>query len=380
MTTIAILLVLAGSAAGAESQAVSFASPGFAPTQMDNAGRLMEDWGTFGVRLAGEGITDGTVSVESLRLRDVIPAARCTSDRGAVRMVCTAFRAPIFPAGADAFTVRLEEAKGNAAKLTLAVDLPENSQLGMRTVKLGGRTVLALPRDAVSNRGLREWGYCDEASPLPGWGKPVGPCDPAFRNIRAGMGGVPIAYRFNVKPKSRAQVVLGFCESHWADPGQRPLTCRVEGAPSQTVDPVGKWGQHKPGVLRFAASDEDGDGALDISVRPAAGAADRNPILNAIWIFPPGETPDLARVIAGELSAGAIRYVDVGGPGDQSLFPPGKLEYNLELAAGGALELVFLAACKGGDVPTPEAGVWTPETLLKAAHDVWRDWPSDRKP
>lgn len=378
MRTIAILLVLAGSAAGAESQSVSFASPGFPASQMDNSGRLVEDWGTFGVRLSGEGITDGAVSVESVRLRDVIPAARCTSDRGAVRMVCTAYRAPIFPSGADAFVVRLEEAKGQPAKVTLAVDLPENSQLGMRTVKLGGRAVLALPREAVSNRELREWGYCDEASPLPGWAKPVGPCDPAYCNIRAGMGGVPITYRFSVKPKSRVQVVLGLCESHWAERGQRPLTCRVEGAPPQTVDPVGKWGQHKPGALLFAARDENGDGSLDVSVRSAAGASDRNPILNAIWIFPPGEAPDLARVVAGELTAGAMRYVDVGGPGDQSLFPPGKLEYNLELAAGGSQEFVFLAACQGGDVPTPEAGVWTLETLLKAAHDVWRDWPADR--
>ena len=90
--------------------------------------------------------------------------------------------------------------------------------------------MLTLPRDAVEAQVLREWGYSDEATSLAGWAKPAVACDPAFRNIRAGLGGVPIRYRFSVPSGTAAQIVLGFCESHWAEAGQRPLDCRVEGA------------------------------------------------------------------------------------------------------------------------------------------------------
>ena len=50
----------------------------------------------------------------------------------------------------------------------------------------------------------------------------------AHRQIRAGMGGVPITYRFAVQTGEKRYVVLGFCESHWAEAGQRPLVINVE--------------------------------------------------------------------------------------------------------------------------------------------------------
>jgi hypothetical protein len=375
-----LLACLVGSAAGAEGPPVSFTSPGFPASQMDEAGRLLEDWGAFQVRLAGEGIVDAATQVTAVKLQDLVPAAQAVAERGAIRLRTTTYRAPTFPAGVDVVTVRLEEVRGQAAQVTLAVELPDKSQLGVRTVKLGGRTVLTLPRETLTHQELRDWGYCDEATSLPRWAKPQGECDPAFRNIRAGMGGVPIAYRFRVQPKSRAHVVLGFCESHWSAPGQRPLSCRVEGVVPQIVDPVGKWGQHQPGALAFAARDENGDGLLEIGVRPAAGAADRNPILNVIWIFPSREPPALEQVIAGKFNSAATYYVDVGGENDQSLFPAGKLEYHVALPAGNTREFVFLAACNGGNAPVAELGVWGADTLLKSACDVWRDWPTERKP
>ena len=153
----------------------------------------------------------------------------------------------------------------------------------------------------------------------PGGPTPAVECDPAFRNIRAGIGGVPILYRFKVDPKAKANVVLGFCESHWAQAGQRPVICQVEGAPPQEVDPVARWGQHQPGALLFAASDANGDGMLEVAVLPKPGAADQNPILNAIWLFPAETLPNLDQVIAGKLNAVASRYVQVGGANDQSL-------------------------------------------------------------
>ncbi|MCX6898779.1 MAG: hypothetical protein NT105_08780 [Verrucomicrobia bacterium] len=353
---------------------VSFTSPGFPPSQMDAAGRLVEDWGVVSVKLSGEGVTDATPTVAAVKLDGVVPAAQAVSQCGAVALTLTAFRAPAYPAGVDVLTVRVEEKQGRAANVTVALELPAKVHAGLRTAKLGGRAVLTLPPREESGEKPRDWGYCDEASSLPGWAKPAGSCDPAFRNIRAGMGGTPIVYRFTVRPKSGANVVLGFCESHWTESGQRRLLGRVEGAPSQEVDPIAKWGRHKPGVLLFQGRDEDGDGRLDVTVRAASDAKDKNPILNAIWIFPAGPPPDLNQVVAGKLNATARRYVDVGGENDQSLYPGSKLEYRIALPARGSQKLAFFAACYGGSAPIPDASAWTAATLRRAACEVWRDW------
>lgn len=368
-----VLAVQAAVAAGGDP--VSFHSPGFPPSQIDAQARLVEDWGTVAVRLSGEGVVDAPATVEAIKLDEVIPAARAVSGLGAARLILTAFRAPAFPSGVDVLNVRVEEAKGRPAEVVLAIDLTPTAQAGMRTMRVGRRTVLTLPEEATQQQELLEWGSCDEAVSLPGWAKPEGKCDPAFRNIRAGMGGVPIEYRFTVAAGSEANVVLGICESHWAEPGKRPLLCRVEGAAPQQVDPVGKWGRHKPGVVLFQARDENRDGKLEVAVRTPAGAADRNPILNAIWLFPKGEPPKLDKVLAGQLSEAAVRYVDVGGARDQSIYPPGKLEYRLKLPAGCAEELTFFVGCTGGSAPVPETSAWTADQLRRAAREVWRDWP-----
>jgi hypothetical protein len=80
--------------------------------------------------------------------------------------------------------------------------------------------------------------------------------------------------------------------------------------------------------------------------------------------------------MAGQLNDTALYYVDVGGTKDQSIYPPGKMEFPLHLAAGGTQELTFLVACPGGDAPIPSRSEWSPEKLLRAARDVWRDWPA----
>jgi len=371
MSALCTLLAWVSLAAGP----VEFASPGFPASKMDAEGRLVEDWGPVGVQLRGDGLNEAPFQVAAIQLDDLVPAAQVTADRGAVRLSCTAFRAPIHPAGVDVLCVRLEEARGAPAEMTLALALPPAAKVGSRTVRVGGRVVLALPEEVASEQSARDWGSCDDSNAQKGWAKPEGPCDPAFRNIRAGMGGVPIVYRFSVKPKSAANVVLGFCESHWTEAGQRPLLCRVEGAAEQTVDPVGQWGRHRPGALLFAARDANGDGRLELSVRTATDARDRNPILNAIWIFPAGDAPDLTKVIAGQLNAAADRYVDVGGDSDQSLYPPGKAEYQVRLAPNEVREWVFLVGCHRGAAPLPDTTAWTPQTLRRAARDVWRDWP-----
>ena len=244
------------------ADSIPISSPGFPESTLDATGRLIEDWGAVQVQLSGDKLVDGPVRLESVQLDQVIPAAQSVSDRGPLRLTCTVYRAPAFPAGVDVLQVRVDEIQGKPCAATLALDLPPATSAGARSVALGGRTVLVLPREIVNDQPLREWGYDDQATTLRGWARPAGACDPAFRNIRAGMGGVPIIYRFAVAPGGQADVVLGLCESHWTAPGQRPLTCQVEGAAAQTVDPVAQWGQHQPGALSFAARDDNGDGRL----------------------------------------------------------------------------------------------------------------------
>jgi hypothetical protein len=354
---------------------VTFTSPGLAPTRMDDQGRLVEDWGSITVNVAGAGLpASATATAQRIKLDGLIPAAQAQAQYGTVSMTLTAFRAPVWPAGLDVLTVRLGETAGQETSVHLSLALPETARLGLKTVTLGGRAVVGLPAGIKVSQVLREWGWVDDAVALPGWAKPAVDCDPAFQNIRAGMGGVPVAYHFKVEPKAKAKVVLGFCESFWAQAGQRPLICQVEGAPAQEVDPVERWGQHRPGALLFAASDANGDGTLEVSVLPKPGAADQNPILNAIWLFPADATPNLEQVIAGKLNAVASRYVAVGGSNDQSLYVGGQVEYALKLPAHGIQELTFLVACTGSSVPPPDQITWTPEKLRQSAAAVWRDW------
>ncbi len=358
----------------ADDAPLPIASPGLSASQVDRAGRLVEDWGTVDVELRGEGITDGVATATAVTLEGVVPAVRVESDHGRVALTRTVYRAPIFPAGVDVLRVELRDTSGQSTDVVLSLDASAGAQLGKRTARIGGRTVLVLPREATDAQPLLDWGYSDEAVSLPGWARPPADCDPAFRNIRAGMGGVPIVYRFAVPPGSPATVVLGLCESHWQTPGQRPMRCCVEGAADQTVDPVARWGVHQPGLLSFAARDADQDGRLAITVRPAPHAPDQNPILNAIWIFGAGEAPDLAQVLAGQRNDAAQVYVDVGGTRDRSIYPPGKMEFPVRLEAHGTQDLMFLVACPGASAPVPSQSDWNARTLLRAAHDVWRDW------
>ena len=334
---------------------VAFTSPGLAPTRLDDQGCLVEDWGSITVNVAGAGLsTTAPATVQSIKLDGLIPAAQAQSRYGTVALTLTAFRAPVWPAGLDVLTVRLAETAGQETPVQLSLTLPETVRLGLKTVTLGGRVVLGLPAGTSVSQTTRDWGWADDAIALPGWAKPAVDCDPAFKNIRAGMDGVPILYHFKVDPRAKLNVVLGFCESHWSQAGQRPVICQVEGAPPQEVDPLARWGQHQPGAVVFAASDANSDGTLDVSVLPKPGAPDQNPILNAIWLFPAGASPNLEQVIAGKLNAVALRYVAVGGDNDQSLYAGGRVEYALKLPAHATQDLTFLVACPGSSVPPPD--------------------------
>jgi len=210
---------------------------------------------------------------------------------------------------------------------------------------------------------------------MPGWAAPQGDCDASFKNIRAGMGGVPIVYHFTVPKGEQRTLVLGFCESFHATPGKRPLMIDVEGTAKQELDPLTKWGRHIPGCLHFDATDTNQDGHIDITVGPHPRAEDQNPILNVIWVFPAGLPLDDKDLIAGKLNRKAEYFVDVGGQQDQALYEQGPFEYVLRLEPGASQEWLFLLSSPGGGpVPNPETMSWTAENLLKAAEEVAKSW------
>ena len=81
--------------------------------------------------------------------------------------------------------------------------------------------------------------------------------------------------------------------------------------------------------------------------------------------------------MAGQANPSASRYVDVGGDNDQSILPPAKLRYPLNLPAGGSEQFTFLVASPGASAPLPQQTAWDLDSLRRAARDVWRDWPQE---
>lgn len=343
-------------------------TPDSPPSWVDPLGAVREDWGRLVVRLeapAGERLVGQHYGAR--------PAVTVTtiSAGGPISLTRKAYRSPIWPSPVDVMTTRVTDTSDQPAACRLRVVLPEGLEMGERLGLIGGRAVLAVLGDLQPSRTEREWGCVGGVVAMPGWGKPEGKCDPAFRNIRAGMGGVPIIYRFAVPKGAKRTVVLGLCESHWDAAGRRPLVIYVEGAPKTEVDPIALWARHGPGCLRFDASDVNADGRLEMVVAPHPQAPDKNPILNVIWIFSPDLYVDTNQVLRGQMNAAAEYYVDVGGEKDQSLYDTGTLVYDLELQPRATEEFTFLLACNGGSVPNPQDSAWTPAALRRAAEDVW---------
>lgn len=348
-------------------------SPGFAPSKVGPDGSLIEPWGAVALRLvAPEGAT-----TEQQKQGDPMPAAVTVSKAGPVALRQLAYRAPIWPEGTDVIEASAENQGDKPAEAQIELAIPAKMALGDTVGLIEGKPSIALPSGLRPTRDEREWGCAGGVSALRGWAKPDRPCDPAFKNIAAGMGGVPIRYRFATPPGAAKTVVLGFCESHHENPGSRTMIATVEGAPAARVDPVARWGRHVPGVVRFAAKDADRDGRLDVAVAPDPATEDRNPILNAIWIFDAAAAPDDAAIIAGTGNPPAERCVDVGGENDQSLYASGNIRYTVPLQPGEKRLLLFLVRCPGSRaVPDPATTAWTPASLRKAAADVWQArWP-----
>lgn len=344
--------------------------PDMAPTAVADDGSLQEDWGRVSLRFD----TDEPLAWEQDVDVDPAPTVTTQTRWRECHLRLSAYRAPAWPRGLDVLTATVRNLSSQPAQARLVLALPDHVEVGEETGNVGGRCVLVLPADRLPERAARGWGWTAGGQAMPGWARPQGECDPAFRNIRAGMGGVPLIYRFTVPAGSAWTVALGFCESYWAQPGQRPVDVYVEGTERRQIDPLALWGQHRPGCLLFEARDENGDGQLQIVSAPVKSAPDVNPILNVIWLFSPDKYVDLDDLIRGKLNSVAARYVDVGGERDQAFFEPGSLRFPLALDPGAEATLTFLLACPGASLPSLETSHWTPQSLRRAAEDVWGDW------
>ena len=364
-----LFLLVSCAAWGGGTMALS--SPGFPPSEVDETGAVHEPWGVAALRLT---VPAGAELRSQHYDETSAPTVTTTYAADGVVLEQKAYRAPVWPSGVDVLEACLRNTTEEKRAIELEFVLPVDIGFGERIGTIGGRQAVALPNAIEPQRNARSWGAVQPGSALPGWGRPSAECAPAFKNIRAGMGGVKLAYRFSVVPGEGRTVALGLCESYWAESGKRPMTLRVEGAPARTVDPVAEWGQHGAGCIFFKAVDLNGDGAIDVAVEPHPSAQDKNPILNVLWVFPEGMAMDPEQVTAGAMNDHAEHYVDVGGETDQMFYEGGSLRYALELAPGAEEELLFLLGSPGSSgVPDPGTMAWTPSSLRKAAEDVWRD-------
>ena len=143
------------------------------------------------------------------------------------------------------------------------------------------------------------------------WGKPPKTYDPAFRNIAVGYA-QPVQYRFQSQLARRFTVVFGLCEGWHTHAGKRILDLQIEGKTRRTVDLVGEKGRNIPALFPFNATDENGDGWIDLAVAPSENSRDKNTILNVLWVFPESDAPPLDELLTGQSSKPPLARVDCG--------------------------------------------------------------------
>lgn len=198
------------------------------------------------------------------------------------------------------------------------------------------------------------------------WGKPNTRCDERFRNILVGYNR-PLEFRYKVKADKNYRLAFALIESWYDNPNKRPLEIRIEGETVRKLDLVGEFGRDTPVVLTFDAKDRNNDGLLEMGIYSGAGAADKNTILNALWIFEAAKTPSEKQILSGGIDAQALALYDARGHTQDPIklcfdktIPPGE-EYNV---------LVTLPQSKQAPVG---AAVADAQGLLEKAIDYWRN-------
>ena len=143
------------------------------------------------------------------------------------------------------------------------------------------------------------------------WAKPPAGVSKLLATIDGGRPR-PIRYQVKVQPGSSVAVAVALCEGWHDQPGQRVLDITVEGAPVRTVDTVADLGKNVAGAFWFDAKDVNHDGLIDLRIDAAKSAKDKNPILNAFWVFDKPVKRDDSALLSGSLDAQAasVNYAE----------------------------------------------------------------------
>ncbi|MBN1125145.1 MAG: hypothetical protein JXA82_09060, partial [Sedimentisphaerales bacterium] len=225
----------------------------------------------------------------------------------------------------------------------------------------------------------------DSANPVPiravrlpsvsrNWGKPNVPCDPRFRDILVGYG-KPLQFRCHAQSDKTYRLAFGLIESWHDQPNNRPLEIRMEGKTVRTLDLIAEYGRHTPVVLLFEAADTDNDGWIETGIYSPDGAADRNTILTALWLFPAEKAPSANQILAGRIDEQALAIYDAGRPVEQ----PFKLFFSEQSLAPDQEYNVLVKIPQGLDAPV-RVDVSQAKNLFNAAVAYWKkvDLPYDR--
>lgn len=95
----------------------------------------------------------------------------------------------------------------------------------------------------------------------------------------------PIRYKLRVDKGAKCNLVLGFVERYWQEPGKRVMDVDAEGGKIETVDVIKSVGNRMPYAIEIPCEDTNMDGWISLEIRQHPGVVDPNPLLNALWLF-----------------------------------------------------------------------------------------------
>lgn len=142
------------------------------------------------------------------------------------------------------------------------------------------------------------------------WAHPPAGVDPAFQHVAKGQN-QPIRHVYEVEVGGARTIALGLIEAYWKVAGKRPQEIRVEGSKPQIIDTIAVAGFNRPFVAEYSGRDVNGDGRIEIEVRPVSTAPEKTTVLSAIWVFDKG-FPNGNLVAAGKLNTVAEAFISCG--------------------------------------------------------------------